>query len=551
MNKIKYISLLSIMVIVLFTGCEDWLDINTDPNNPSEINIQQVLPGALSDVGDYLSIGYSNVGYVCGVYTFQISTREHYDQYGIVANSFANRTYWNSFFAGPLKDLNVLIEQATEGDNMQYAGIGKILKAFVFSQIVDIWGDVPFSQFDNKEYIAPVFDDDAEIYAALFVMIDEGIADLNNTDSENTLVPGDDDIVYGGDIDLWLRMANTLKLKLYNQVRNTSMWDATAVQTLINGDLIESGGDFMVPFGSSITPENRNPGFADEYAGNQISTYISPWFFEIMSGLNPDIHSGNADPRIPYYWCNQLTATTDPENNPEYREGYFNSIYFGSTGVNRDHAGRSSFTMVGIYPVGGKYDDGTGGAGGNANNLDQGDGTGEAPMRLITYADRLYIEAELANTMGIGDARASFEAALTASFELVDIVVNSMPSLTQTVPTLVGTADATTYMTNIMAEYDGANTTKQLEIIMTQKWIQSWGSCVDSYTDYRRTGYPVMFDPNTDPSSGGTNGSGVVPTQCTRDYVVSWPWPSSELDINNNAPAQKNITTDKVFWDVD
>jgi len=67
MNKIKYISLLSIMVIVLFTGCEDWLDINTDPNNPSEINIQQVLPGALSDVGDYLSIGYSNVGYVCGV----------------------------------------------------------------------------------------------------------------------------------------------------------------------------------------------------------------------------------------------------------------------------------------------------------------------------------------------------------------------------------------------------------------------------------------------------------------------------------------------------
>lgn len=159
-----------------------------------------------------------------------------------------------------------------------------------------------------------------------------------------------------------------------------------------------------------------------------------------------------------------------------------------------------------------------------------------------------------------GDARAKLLAALNESFKQVDYMITTYVKPGQTVPALVGRADVTTYINNIMAAYD-ANPARQLQIIMTQKWISSFGSSVDAYTDYRRTGFPIIFNPN-DPimAPGGfvqppINGDPVnpgaqkkVPVVLTRPYPLSLPWPTSELDINPNAPAQKEPSTYKPFW---
>ena len=95
---------------------------------------------------------------------------------------------------------------------------------------------------------------------------------------------------------------------------------------------------------------------------------------------------------------------------------------------------------------------------------------------------------------------------------------------------------------------------------MTQKWLQSIGSSVDQYTDYRRTGYPVLFDPkNPAMAPGGSvqppvNGNPfrmpqpAVPVQLTNTYPLSLPWSQIELDLNGNAPAQKAPASSKVFW---
>ena len=110
-----------------------------------------------------------------------------------------------------------------------------------------------------------------------------------------------------------------------------------------------------------------------------------------------------------------------------------------------------------------------------------------------------------------------------------------------------------------MAEYD-ANVSKQLQIIMTQKWISSFGSAVDAYTDYRRTGFPILFDPNNPLMAPGgyaippVNGNPLidpqapVPVSLNMAYPLSLPWPSAELTSNSSAPAQKQPATDKVFW---
>src|SRR5690606_19851278 len=124
---------------------------------------------------------------------------------------------------------------------------------------------------------------------------------------------------------------------------------------------------------------------------------------------------------------------------------------------------------------------------------------------------------------------------------------------------LAGSTAVSEYIDEVMDEYE-ANAGKQLEIIMTQKWISSFGSAIDAYTDYRRTGFPVLFDPNNSAMAPGgrvqppVDGNPLVspqlsvPVSANLAFPLSLPWPSSELTSNSNAPAQKQPSTYKVFW---
>ncbi|MBP7508635.1 MAG: SusD/RagB family nutrient-binding outer membrane lipoprotein [Prolixibacteraceae bacterium] len=540
----KFIPIIALITLLL-SSCEGWLDINTDPNNPSKIKINKVLPIINQDIGAIMGNGYYDLGYMTSVFTHQLVTREKIDQYGIDGNDMDN--IWASLYVGPLKEVENLINNATESDNMVYAGIGKFYKAFLYSQMVDMWGNVPFTEACTPGNFNAKFDVDKDIYTACLGLIDQAIADMTNTESENLLVPGADDIIYAGDTDKWIKAANSLKLKLYVQAMNTDLYDQAKVNALLAGDLIGEGEDFSVPYGPSVAPDDRNPGFVDEYAGGQISSYISPWFWEIINGKAAHILNGNPDPRVPYYICTQLGDGESPENPSEYRDGNFVTIYFGSVGVNSDHAGRNTFAMIGLYPVGGAYDsadlDKSLGLGVSA-------GTGAAPFRMLTAADVLYLKAELAAKGKIADdAKVILQSAVEASFAQVDAVTAVAGMGTE--PELVGSDAVNTYIGKVLGEYDASSAEKKLEIIMTQKWISKFGSSNDAYTDYRRTGYPVLFDPNTMGAlaTGGPEGSGQVPVQCTRPYPLSLPWSSDELSMNDNAPDQKSVGSAPIFWD--
>lgn len=554
MKNIK-VFLLAVLLIVA-AGCEDFLDINRDPNNPSQPNMQQLLPGIQINLASILTLDFGSPGYANAVFTHQLSTRQpEYDGYGIAGSSYAvNR--WYIFYAGILQDLDLLINLSEEVENTHYAGIAKTLKAYTFSIIVDLWGDVPYTEANKKGNVHPVYDKDSEIYADLFSLLDDAYTDLK-TDPVDLRSVGDDDIIYKGNITRWIKANRTIKLKLYTQVRKHTLFNQAKVDELLDNsnELISSWDDsFIFKFGPSSTPDDRHPAFVSEYGGGQISNYISPWFYEIMNGENPDIFTGIVDPRIPYYFVNQKQGGDPSQNAAEYRNGDFISIYFGSIGLNRDHAGRGTFTMMGIYPVGGKFDDGSSAP---SAGLGTSDGTGVAPMRFITYADRLYIEAELIITgKRAGDAKEKLNLAMAESFKQVDKVVALAKKSGQTIAALYPDL-SDPYISSVLDIYDDAETdSRKLEIIMTQKWISSWGTHHDQYTDYRRTGYPVMFDPSNSAHapggfvSGGPDGSGPVPVQRTRNYPLSWPYYTDELTLNNNAPAQRNITTSRIFWDV-
>lgn len=572
----KYMKILLAFFILLAGGCtKDFLDINDDPNNPTKASLALLLTHVEKGMAD--GMGFSGgISDITSVYMMQRSTRENPDQYGINGGSWYTYTPWNYMYTGPLQDIELMISQAEADQNVTYAGIGKICKVFILSHMVDIWGDIPFSEAnklssEDKGY--PKFDKSETIYPELFKMLSAGIADLTNTTATNKVIPGGDDLIYAGNKAKWLRAAKTLKLKLLNQVRRVQ--DVSLQVNIPSDSLIQSGEDFEFKYKSKSSPDERNPGFLDYEAG-QRGDYMSPWLYEILKGYNPKILTGIADPRIPYYFYNQLKKTQDTrEGNPtEYRDGGFVSIVFGSISRNRDHATDGSMTVHGVYPVGGRYDDGTDltvASSSRGLKVTGNHGTGAAPYRFITYADRLYIQAELANAALIADNN-YFKTALEASFKKVDHVVSlvnpSAALITQAtpptmwVPTAVAPVPpvaATTgwlvkdYITKVMALYNEASTAKKLEYIMTEKWIAQFGCNADSWTDYRRTGYPVIFNP-LDPTQA-PNGQVISPDgfviPVTLINAVPWTvvWPTSELSLNPNAPVQKNPGTFKVFYD--
>jgi len=305
-------------------------------------------------------------------------------------------------------------------------------------------------------------------------------------------------------------------------------------------------------YGSSLNPENRNPGFSDDWVAGS-GTYIDPFFFETMRGADTFGHGGLlpagavVDPRIPYYFFNQLPAGSvddDAENDCAYCPSDsgtpFLSIYSFSFNIDIAEGfdqGRSR-SLAGLFPIGGRFDDGLGGIASNASALLDGEvtGPGNTPQRLLDAAEVAFIRAELAQTnVTAEDARALLVDAINASFAKVNEIANGAGA-----PAVDG-ADITTYTDAVLVNYDAASSEQQLEIIMVSKWIAQFGNSTISYNDIRRTGYPRLHNGNTD---------NLPQTVQTRDFPVSFPYDINNLQLNPTAPDQRVIATDKVFWDL-
>ena len=544
----------------LFIACDTYLDVDTDTDSPTTAPLNQLLPNVELGVGVVADFRLWS-GDMLQVYTHQLTAREEQDQYGTKADNILLNNDWNNIYL-VLTDIETLIAQANESGDKVYIGIAQVLKAYLMSVAVDLWGDVPFSEATLLEQgiVSPVFDNQETIYQAVLDLIDQGKININSGEG---IAPAADDLFYGGSNSRWIKFANTLKLKLYNQIRLSSLFNQADFTALVseNNFFTSNADDFQFNHTANQAPtDERNQLFRDAYGGAQVTKYISPWFYEILSGVNPNIHTGNTDPRIPYYWANQLVPNQFPRDQGDVNTGDPNADYwdastgfftirFGSIGPDRDHAVQTDATFPGIFPCGGRYDDGQG----FARTINSG--TGVAPKRILTYDEFLYIQAELISVgLMTGDAGVKLREAMTASFAKVDQVVAGTGT-SQSVPVLAGSAAVTTFMDNVDTEFAAASNDKKLEIIMTQKWVATFGDPMDQYTDYRRTGYPILADPNgsQSPEYQLDNGDGFPLldnlTVLNNNFQVSFFWPQVEVNLNQNAPNQKDPTVFKIFWD--
>src|SRR5688500_8753173 len=134
------------MLIVIASGCDDFFDINVDPNNPAKVAVSQLLTAGEVAMVNSFGIGSPGLSTPTSILVHHTVQRGSVDQYNVSTEDFQIQTAWQNLYSGALQDFKVIIEQGTEENNLQYVGIAQILTAYTYSMMVDMWGDIPFSE---------------------------------------------------------------------------------------------------------------------------------------------------------------------------------------------------------------------------------------------------------------------------------------------------------------------------------------------------------------------------------------------------------------------
>jgi len=449
--------LITVLLIACISGsCKKWIDpsMNVDPNNPVDVSLAQLL--APVEVNLAYVVGGEMARYDCS-WTQQLaglqSQAYDVDVYNLGESDVNDAWSWSLYQPGMI-NTKIMMTKAAANNSPHYAGVAKILMAYHLGVTTDHWGDIPYSDAlrGAENYFKSKYDTQQEIYATIFTLLNDAITDLNA--SASVYDPGDEDIIYAGDLSKWIKTAYALKARysLHLAKKNGSTAYSNALSAVANA-YTSNDDDFKLAFGTAFS--NSNPIYQSEqrragyYSAN--STYM-----------------------------NMLNATSDPRR-PVY--------YTGNTG-----------SVSGVPDP-------------SAATIGPGYASADSPVYLMSYAEVKFIEAEARYKLNAGDPLAvtAYNEGLKSSLEREGVY-----------------GDGTWYNAN---KISAASIT--IEKIIDQKYLSSFLQ-VESWTDWRRTGYPVL-----------TLAIGALTSEIPRRY----PYPQDERLYNgDNMPAGLTLT-DHVWWD--
>lgn len=283
MEIMKKVFLVLIFSISLFACKLD--EVNENPNVPTDVSVKLLLPTAQKGLADALGGRFFRY---TAIASQQLSGRDNQEL--LMENYNPDELFigypWEDFYTGPMVNCRIIIDKAeAEGANA-YAGIGKILLANSIGIITDAWGDAPFSEaMQGGDNLYPRYDSQEEIYADIIRLLNEAIEDL---DQPSPIIPGSDDLMYGGDLNKWKRAAHALLARYYIHLTNVR-GDASALA-------LEALNDGF---------SNYNDDLAYRYLGNSADANPINNFFvaTAYAVVDPQYISvlGVADPRFSHF----------------------------------------------------------------------------------------------------------------------------------------------------------------------------------------------------------------------------------------------------------
>jgi hypothetical protein len=376
-NTFRYfIFTIGVLSLIVIQSCRQELDINKDPNNPTDVPIYTLLTSSQVNTGyimggDAARMPASIVQYYGGHRGQPLD----YSRYNITSSS-ADGLWRNVYDA--LMDLREIQDKGTKSGDQIYVGISQILQAYVFSVTTDIFGDIPFSMaLQGTGNITPAYDKQETIYPALVKMIEDGIVNINSLAG---MKPGTDDVIYNGNTDSWIRFGNSLKLRLLNHLSKRSPGVSAAFLAL-NPTLIETSTvNAVVSFGTAAS--NANPIYQFDVLSGRKDNAVASTIVDKMKLLN--------DPRIDVYFKKVLN------NGAGFQGQYRGNI----PGQDTDDSGENLFSRVGSAYA-----------------------STDSPVVLMSAAEVNFIKSEIYFRSGNNvKAKESYVAAITQDFTALGIV---------------------------------------------------------------------------------------------------------------------------------
>ncbi len=288
MKSLKSIILCGLGVAMLsLTSCNDWLDVNVDPNNPTDkiTSYDQRLAHIEFYTNSGLQFSAWRTTMAMGDWTRNNGGGNYWHvSYWYPVEGQVTTTYqW--WFVGAYANVPDMIEKAIEAENWQFAGAGYLIKAYGFMAMTDLYGEMPYEQA-AADSPAPPYNTGKEIYLGCFNDIDLAIEYLEKGQSQNpelpTLAAGD--FWNHGDLNKWIKLAYMLKARWINKLNKKGAgsykdgkYDADEILACLN-KAMQSNAD------NTIVNHTDDNGATHDVLGWDEPVDYSPLFS--VSGMN-------------------------------------------------------------------------------------------------------------------------------------------------------------------------------------------------------------------------------------------------------------------------
>lgn len=430
---------LILVIIVLLAGCKKYLDTNENPNLSTTASINLLLPTAQAaiahDIGNPLQI----YGSIWAQFWTQNPTSSQYrsvDQYSVTTTAFDRP--WRMIYSDALQDIEEILDLTTGAPQFdQYTAIAYLMKAYTFQVATDAFGDVPLTEANDPSNTNPVYNPQQQVYDSIIAYIDRAIGLI---DVGAAVHPGTDDLIFQGNMDNWLRFANTLKLRVHLRLSEVAPAKAAAgIATLNGADFLET--DAQIRY--STIGGNQNPLFSEILGLSRVQNLVA-------SETVAKFLTQNNDPRARVFFAPYVNATTGVDSVIGIPQGSFRTN-----------------TRVVSFP--------SAAVGANARN----DASANAPVKLISAAESYFLRAEavVRGWLNVGVPAATlFAQGIRASFS--SYAVSGIEA----------------YLSSAPAAQWPAGMEAQIRAIIIQKWLAMTGNQgFEAWTEWRRTGYPDFF----------------------------------------------------------
>jgi hypothetical protein len=508
--KLNRIILLAIAGGVFLTSCQKkYLDINTNPNvltssTPdfvftSGANRTAAILGA-NETGEYWSGHWTQsttYAYSSATFAYQFNN--------------TNFNFWDTWY-DVLEDFQYVIENSDAKGLPFFKGPAKVMKAYIFQNIVDCYGNAPYSDaFKGVGSIAPKFNDQKAIYDSLIVLLDGAITDLRANAFTGTY--GSADIVFKGNITNWVRFANSLKMRILIRQSRVAGRSSYIIAEINKAAATTEG---FLPSGADV---KVNPGYVA--SSGQTNPIYNNWGYSETGAVRALARY----PRPTTFLFAQLIATDDT-----FR---LKRLAYAKGGENPNNAGVSTQAEILANYVGVPYGAPSGYLAQNTSYIGPSfiiKGGFAKDMYLMTNGEVQFMLAEAKQVFGAsvtlaGTAQSYYEQGVKEAFRITGTTANP----------------ATTILVNGKDLSDWNASTDKLKAIWFQKWLALTNfSGLEAWCDFRRTNYPVL------PASQGAPVGQALPLRLI--------YPNTELAANgDNVKAQGTIDVfaTRLFWDVD